>query len=195
MAHGSVQVGDSEHHDSIRIETLTSHRVGRRFISVGHDTDMALSDLCVVAVDHPSLDRDVELFLDDLRSEQRYSGPTARTGPKPFSSLIESLRRRTGFRLGVVECGRLVGLARVDRAGQLFIAVLPEHRGRGIATLLGKAVLERATQLGYRRISIRSTTRSRACHGVGAALGCTIRVGAHGRTDLIVDLHESARTV
>ncbi len=182
------------HYDSIRAETLTSHLVGRRFISVRHDTEMALTDRRIVAVEHPSLDGDVELFLDGLRSEQRYFGPTARANPKPFSSLIESLQRRTGFRLGVVECGRVVGLARVDRAGQMFIAGLPEHRGRGIGTLLGKAVLDRATQLGYQRISIRSTTRSRACHGIGAALGCAIRVGTRGRTDLIVDLHESART-
>ena len=172
----------------------TSHAVDARFTSATHDVHMQITDLHVVAVDHPSLDRDVELFLDDLRSESRFFGPTARINPKPFPSLIELLERRTGFRMGVVECGRLIGLARVDRAGQVFIAVTPDRRGAGIGTLLGKALVQRAIAVGYDRLSSHTTVRSLAAHQIATSLGCTVVAGEGGRTDLIVDLGAQARS-
>lgn len=177
-----------------RDETQKSHAVGRRFTWANHDVDMQITDLRVVAVDHPSLDRDVERFLDDLRRESRFFGPTTHTNPKPFPSLIQLLERRTGFRLGVVECNRLIGLARVDRAGQVFIAIAADRRGTGVGTLLGTALVERAIQLGHHRLSGHTTARSMAANQIAASLGCTIVAGEGGRTDLIVDLRAQARS-
>src|SRR5262245_45922324 len=85
----------------------------------------------VVDALHPSLDDELERFFDDLRDEPRYFGPSASSNPKPFRSLVDALRRREGFRLAALECGRVVGVARVDRAGELFIAVIADRRGVG----------------------------------------------------------------
>lgn len=146
------------------------------------------SDLLVVAADHPALDRDIAGFLDALRDERRFFGPSARTNPAPFPSLIERLARRDGFRLAAVECGRVVGLLRVDGAGEVTIAVAADRRGRGVGTVLGRAAIERARSMHYPRLVIRSTRRSRAARRVGEALGCRVVDGAHGRTDLVIDL-------
>ena len=57
----------------------------------------------VVAADHPSLDRDIEAFIDRLQCEQRRFGPSARSNPKPSRSLCAGLRHRGGFRLAAVD--------------------------------------------------------------------------------------------
>ena len=81
----------------------------------------------IVAADHPSLAGDIELLRPScsraavLRAERPLQ-------PKPSRSLIASLHGRGGFRLGAVECGQIIGLARVDGAGELFMAVDAEHR-------------------------------------------------------------------
>lgn len=151
-------------------------------------------DLLIVAADHPALEGDVDRFIDELRAEPRYFGPSARTNPKPFPSLLASLRERGGFRLAVIECGRVVGLVRVDGAGEVAIAVAREYRGQGIGTRLGAAALDRAVSLNYRRLVIRSSRRSRAARRVGEALGCFVVDRERGRTDLIVDLTWAERT-
>ena len=175
-------------------ETETSREVGAWFITGTHNVDMPLSELVVVSVDHPCLDRDVERFLDDLRSEPRYFGPTARTNPKPFPSLVGLLQRRTGIRLGVVECGRLIGLGRVDRAGQVFLAIAADRRGQGVGSTLVRSVIERAIAHGYSRLTIRTTERSRVVQRIGNSLGCTVVSYEHGRIDLIIDLANRARS-
>jgi GNAT superfamily N-acetyltransferase len=142
----------------------------------------------IVAADHPSLDRDVDRFLDGLRREPRFFGPSARANPKPFPSQIRSLGDRDGFRLAAVEGTTVIGLIRVDEAGEVWIAVDAAWRGRGVGTTLGEAALARAIELGYGRLVLRSTRRSGAARGVGEALGCTVVEVARGRTDLIVDL-------
>jgi GNAT superfamily N-acetyltransferase len=148
----------------------------------------------IVAADHPSLDRDVVTFLSRLADERRFFGPTAAANPKPFPSLIRALAERDGFRLAAVECGRVIGLVRIDPAGLAHLAVAPDRRGTGVGTLLGRAALDRAIQLGYTRIVLRSTRRSRAARRVGESLGCIVVDQDHGRTDLIVDLHTSRRS-
>ncbi len=145
----------------------------------------------VIAADHPSLDRDVARFLAGLAREPRYFGPSAAANPKPFPSLIQSLGARGGFRLAAVECGRVIGLVRVDEHGHAYIAVVPERRGAGIGTALGRAALDRAIALGYTRIVLRTSRRSRAARKIGEALGCIVVEQGSGRTDLIVDLHDS----
>lgn len=140
----------------------------------------------IVSVDHPSFGGEIDRFLDALRREPRYFGPSAKANPKPFPSLIEALRGRGGFRIAAIEEGRVVGLARVDGAGELFLAVVVDRRGAGIGAALGRACLERAAGLHYRRIVMRSTRRSRAARRVAEQLGCLVIDHVHGHTDLIL---------
>lgn len=146
------------------------------------------SNIHLGATDHPSLAGDIEAFLDRVHSEHRFFGPTARSNPQPFRSLMTSLRERGGIRMAAVECGRIVGLARVDGAGELFLVVGPEHRGRGIGTSLTQAMAERARQLHYARIVLRTTRRSHAARRVGEKLGAVVVHHGRGRTELIFEL-------
>jgi GNAT superfamily N-acetyltransferase len=148
----------------------------------------------IVAADHPSLVGDIDDFLERLQREQRYFGPSARLNPKPSRSLIEDLRVRSGFKMAAVECGRIVGLARVDGGGDLKIAVATEHRGRGVGTRLGRAMTERARDLHYRRLVLRSTRRSRAARRIGEELGAVVVEVGRGRTEIIMDLLGAERT-
>mgnify|MGYP000938174778 CR=1 FL=1 len=148
----------------------------------------------IVAVDHPSLDREVARFLAELEAEPRYFGPSAATNPKPFPSLRAQLGQRGGVRLAAVECGRIVGLVRIDEHGAAHMAVVADRRGLGVGTLLGQAALERAIADGFSRIVLRTTRRSRAARRVGEALGCVVVEQDRGRTDLIVDLNARRRS-
>ena len=148
----------------------------------------------IVAADHPSLDHDVDRFLDDLRAEPRFFGPSARNNPKPFPSLISALAERGGFRLALVDNGAIIGLVRVDRAGSVWIAIAASHRGRGLGTQIGRAALERGIALNYQRLVIRSTKRSKAVRRLGEQLGCVVVESGRGRTDLILDLRSSQQS-
>lgn len=149
---------------------------------------MTLTESLVIAADHPSLDGQIETFLADLRSESRYFGPTARCNPKPFPSLIASLEQRGAFRLARMEGDRVVGLVRIDGVGTVFMAVAADHRGQGIGSSLLATALERAERLGYRRLVMRTTRRSRVVRRVAERLGCTVVDRERGRTDLILPL-------
>jgi GNAT superfamily N-acetyltransferase len=140
----------------------------------------------IISADHPSYSGEINRFLDTLRSEPRYFGPSAKANPKPFPSLIEALGGREGFRIAAVEQGRIVGLARVNGEGELFLAVVAERRAAGIGAALGRACLDRAAALHYDRIVMRSTRRSRAAHRVAEQLGCLVIDRVHGRTDLVL---------
>ena len=162
---------------------------------VRHDGRMTFaSEIRIVAADHPTYERDIAQFLAELRAERRFFGPTASANPKPFPSLIVGLEGRGGFRTAAVECGRFVGLARVDGAGELLIAVSESRRGIGIGTMLGRAATERAADLHYGRIVLRSTRRSRAARRVGEQLGCLVVEHARGRTDLLIPVGRQAQS-
>lgn len=148
----------------------------------------------IVAADHPSLVGDIDAFLGRLRGEQRFFGPSARRNPKPSCSLIEALRARGGFKMAAIECGRIVGMARVDVGGDLTIAIDAEHRGRGIGPVLCRAMAERARDLQYRRLVLRTTKRSRAARRIGEDLGATVIEHGRGRVEFIMDLVEIERT-
>lgn len=148
----------------------------------------------IVAADHPSLAGDIERFLTRLQVEQRFFGPSARANPKPSRSLIAALRERGGFRMAILIDREIVGVARVDGAGELWMAIAPEQRGRGLGTELGRAVTLRARDLHFTRLVMRSTRRSQAARRVAEELGCIIVEGRHGRTELIIDLLPVERT-
>ncbi len=162
---------------------------------IGHDNHMNLtSEIRIVAADHPTFDRHIAQFLAELRAERRFFGPSASTNPKPFPSLIAGLEGRGGFRVAAIECDRILGLARVDGAGELLIAVSENRRGIGIGTMLGRAATERAADLHYGRIVLRSTRRSRAARRVGEQLGCLVVEHARGRTDLFIPVGRQAQS-
>jgi len=152
-----------------------------------------IDTVTVAAADHPSLDRAVDDFIATLRSEQRFFGPSARTNPKPFPSLIARLGRSGGFRIAAMSAGNVIGLVRVDDDGSVSIAVASDQRGRGIGTSLLTTALERAAQLQYGRLVIRSSRRSRAVRRVGERLGCVVVDGDHGRTDVILSVSDRRR--
>ena len=145
-----------------------------------------MTDTIVVAADHPSLDDQVATFVESVRDEPRYFGPTARRNPKPFPSLLAELQQRGGFRLAAMSDGRITGLARVDDDGCVHIAVVAEHRGRGTGTLLLSEAIARAARLRYGRLVLRSTQRSRAVRRLGERLGCTAVDLGRGRIDLLL---------
>lgn len=151
------------------------------------------TDLRIVAADHPSLDGDVAAFVERLLREPRYFGPTARLQPKPPRSVVESLGARGGVRMAAVECGRIVGLARIDGHGRLRLAVEPERRGHGVATELGRAMVLRARALGYERIELR-TSRGDIARGVGEELGVRVVEHAPDRIEVFLDADRAERS-
>jgi len=149
---------------------------------------------CIAPADHPSIGGEVNEFIRRLQTEPRFFGPSARANPKPSRRLRDALCERGGFRLAAVEHGSIVGLARVDGAGELYIAVEAEHRGRGIGKALGRMAAIRAVELGYPRLVLMTTRRSHAAQRVGEELGCIVVHGHHGRTELILDLIDAELT-
>ena len=143
----------------------------------------------VVAADHPSLDDDIARFAVGLRAERRYFGPRAAANPKPFPSLIERISvRGSGFRFAAIDEGRVIGLARIDEPGEMLIAVAEHRRGQGVGKVLAGAAVERARELGYRRLLMRSSRRSRAARAMGETMGFMVVDQGRGRIDLILDL-------
>jgi GNAT superfamily N-acetyltransferase len=147
----------------------------------------AQDDIHVVDALHPSLDDELDRFFDELHDERRYFGPSASDNPKPFRSLVEALRRRDGITLAALQCGRVVGVARVDAGGELLIAVTVDRRGHGIGTTLGHAAVQRAACLGQRRVVLRTSRRHHAARRVGEHLGGTLVERTRGRTEFILD--------
>ncbi len=103
----------------------------------------------VIAVDHPSLDGTLGVFLETLRAERGCKGHGPSRGRIPLPELIERLRAPKTMRLGVLHERRLIALAAVDTEGALALAVVQEFRRRGIANELVAVVTERARMLGY----------------------------------------------
>lgn len=159
---------------------------------MGPMTDTPMTEAIVVAADHPSLDDQVAEFVDTVRDEPRYFGPSARRNPKPFPSLLAELQQRGGFRLAAMHGGHIVGLVRVDDDGCVHIAVAAEHRGRGTGTMLLSAATARAAQLDFGRLVLHSTRRSRAVRRLGERLGCTSVDLGRGRVDLILPVSACA---
>ena len=148
----------------------------------------------IVSADHPSIDVDLERFLTELRSEPQHLGRSIRTDPRPFPSLVASLRGGDGFRIVAVERGRVIGPVRIDREGSVWIAVAADRRGWGIGAALGRAAIHRAIALEYRRLVIDSTRRSWAIRRIGERSGCVVVDHEHGRTELVLDLAEQRRS-
>jgi GNAT superfamily N-acetyltransferase len=114
-----------------------------------NNAPMEAAELLVIAVDHPSLHGRLTAFLDELRSERRCDGRTASMSRTPFPALIDQLAAEQTMRLGVMAGSRLIAMAAVDNDGAVAVAVVHDHRRRGIANELMKAVTERAAAIGY----------------------------------------------
>src|SRR3954453_10802786 len=149
--------------------------------------ETAPKDIQVVDAMHPSLDVELDRFFEELRDERRYFGPSASDNPKPFRSLVESLRGGDGIKLAAMKRGRVVGVARVDAGGELLIAVTADRRGNGIGTTLGHAAVQRAACLGHRRVVLRTSRRHRAARRVGEHLGGTQVHRTRGKTEFVLE--------
>jgi GNAT superfamily N-acetyltransferase len=103
----------------------------------------------VIAVDHPSLNGTLGLFLDELRAERGCKGHGPTRGRVPFPELIERLGAPKMMRLGVMRERRLIAVAAVDNHGAVALAVVEEFRRRGIANELVEVLTQRASLLGY----------------------------------------------
>ena len=151
------------------------------------------SDLRIIAADHPSLDAGVERFADEIRAEPRCFGRPDGTGPKPFPSLVARVcSRESGFRFAALHEGRVVGLARVDDQGEVFIVVVAAYRGRGVGLALARAMVDRARSDGCRRLVLRSSRRSRAAVALARSMGFVVADVGLGRIELILDLVRAA---
>jgi len=140
----------------------------------------------IIAAEHPSLDDQIEQFLDALGDEPRYFGPRGRSNPKPFPSLRSELRKRGGFRLAAMIDGEVVGLVRVGGGGHVHLAVRAEWRRHGLGTALLGAAVERASAFHYGRLTLTSTRRSAAVRRLGDRLGCTTVDVGRGQVELIL---------
>ena len=127
------------------------------------------------------------------RTEPRYFGRLDGTGPKPFPSLIARVcSRESGFRIAALHEGRVVGLARVDDAGEVFVVVVADARGRGVGLALARALIDRARAHGCRRLVLRSSRRSRAAVALAESMGFVVVDLGRGRIELILDLVQAA---
>jgi GNAT superfamily N-acetyltransferase len=149
------------------------------------EPNTAATDHLVVALAHPSLERAVTAFSEQLTSEQRFFGTAA---PKLPSSSLEHLTTQGGIRLGVMVGHRLVGMSRVEDDGSAVIAVVQPWRGHGVGRQLLGSTLERAATLGHERVTFRSCWRSRAFIGLAESTGATVVDHGRGRIDLIFAL-------
>lgn len=148
-----------------------------------------LADLRITAADHPSLDAGIERFADEIRAEPRYFGRLGGTDPKPFPSLVARVcSRESGFRIAALHKGRVVGLARVDDRGEVFMVVAAAARGRGVGLALARASVDRARADGFDRLVLRSSRRSRAAIALAESMGFVVVDLGRGRVDLILDL-------
>lgn len=103
----------------------------------------------VIAVDHPSLDGTLRIFIDELRAERGCKGHGPSRARTPYPELIDRLAAPKMMRLGVMHERRLIAVAAVDNHGAVALAVVEEFRRRGIANDLVRVLSERAAALGY----------------------------------------------
>jgi hypothetical protein len=122
---------------------------------------METAALLITAVDHPSLDGALDVFLDELRSERGCSGRGPATGRTPYPELIDRLGADRMLRLGVLAGTRLIAVAAVDNDGAVALAVVKDHRRRGIANHLIDVVAQRTAAIGYPPLHRYSAPRAR----------------------------------
>ena len=131
-----------------------------------------LADVRITAADHPSLDAGVARFADEVKAEPRYFGRPGGTRAEAVSlSHRAGVLRESGFRIAALHEGRVVGLARVDDDGEVFMVVVAAARGRGVGLALARAMVERARDRGCRRLVLRSSRRSRAAVALAESMG------------------------
>jgi GNAT superfamily N-acetyltransferase len=146
------------------------------------DPRTATHERLVVALAHPSLEVAVAVFARQMRCEQRFFGTAA---PKLPRSSLENLTTQGGIRLGVMVDHRLVAMSRVDHDGSAIIAVVQQHRGRGIGRQLLQTTLRRAARHGHRCVTFRSSRRSKAFIRLAESTGATVVDHDRGCTELI----------
>jgi GNAT superfamily N-acetyltransferase len=158
-------------------------------VESGHDEVRLIDQLLIIGADHPSLVEAVAEFnaaigelhsLDPVPDQHSCPARQAHRGPsesEPFG----------GFRFSAMLNGRIIAAARVDANGDLRIAVLPEFRGKGVATYLSVACVARARLLGYSRLTMRASQRSQRARQVSVAERVQLLDRGAGHIDLMLD--------
>ena len=146
-------------------------------------------DHLLVALAHPSLEQAVAVFAAELLREQRFFGTAA---PKLPRASLENLTTQGGIRLGIMVGRRLVGMSRVEHDGAAVIAVVQQHRGRGIGRELLERTLCRAAQHGHDDVTFRSSWRSKSFIRLAESTGAAVVEHGRGRIDLVFAVGTSA---
>lgn len=128
-----------------------------------------------------SLEREYRTMLQEMLDTPPHNGFWVPPQPDDFAELVEALRtesRGEGLAPGRVpqttwwceeEGGRLVGILRLRhrlndslmlRGGHLGFIVRPSDRGRGVATVMLRLGLKKATEIGLRRVLLTCDTRN-----------------------------------
>lgn len=144
----------------------------------------------IVAIAHPSLDRLVDPFADELRSEPRRFGRLAAANPKPFPSLVAKIVTNDRYRFGAVDDGHLVAMASLAIDGDVAMAVTQSHRGRGIGSMLMVHAVDVADRFGVGRLRMESSRRSTAVAALAVRHGWTVVDIGSGRIDVLHDRAE-----
>ncbi len=149
----------------------------------------------IVDADHPSIDGAIDHFLTELSAERRFLGPSGSADPTSHRSLVDALTDAAGgFRSASIVDGRVIALARVDRHGDLRVAVTAHHRGQGVGIHLVRHVVERARARGTSRLCLRSSRRSPASLALATRMGCMVVDRGRGRLDLVLDFSPITRS-
>jgi len=147
----------------------------------------------MVAAKHPSLAvEQFDRFARALRDEPRYFGRSViERGPKASPRLVHRLLTGDGIAFVAVADGDIVGMARLEddaEGAELSVAVIERWRGRGVGRELASATVSHGRRVGYRRVVMRSSHRSRAALSLGRALGFEVVDMGRGRVDLVARL-------
>ena len=142
----------------------------------------------VVAIDHPSLHRLVEPFVETLRAESRRFDRGSASNPKPFPSVVRKVTDPRSLRFGVMQDGRLLGMGALSSHGEVTMAMAEPHRGKGFGTMLFAHIVETAEKRQYGRLTMESNQRSAPITALGERFGWSAFEAGRGRLELILEL-------
>ncbi len=144
----------------------------------------------LVALAHPSAQRAVEAFAEELRREPRLFGSAP---PKLGAATRAQLVDAKGIRIGMMESGRIIAMVRIDPVGGTVLAVVPEWRGKGIGRRMLSEAVHRAAAFGHQRVIMHCSQRCAALVHIAQDAGArVVDCGVDG-VDVIFSLERVSR--